>query len=116
LPGGFDPRLGASFHLTSYSGDRTGKNYGFVDAVDRRAHRRLDLLQKAGEVSQFGIVDGALDRAAGGVPHHQDHLRAGQLASELHAAEDVVVGDIAGDAAVEDVADAEIHDRLGRRS
>src|SRR5262249_53902846 len=43
-------------------------------------------------------------------------LRAGDLARELHASDDVVVGDVAGHARIEAVADAQIHDRLGGRT
>src|SRR5258707_734929 len=47
---------------------------------------------------------------------HQHELRAGYLAGELHATEDVVVGDVTGHAGVKHVADAEVHDRLGGRA
>src|SRR5438445_12690410 len=76
-------------------------------------HRRLDLGEHAREVAQLDSVNGTLDRAACGVAHDQHDLRAGYLAGELHATEDVIVGDVAGHAGVEHVADAEVHDRLG---
>jgi hypothetical protein len=47
------------------------------------------------------------------VADHGDESGASQLAGELHAAEDVVVEDIAGDAGVEDVAQALIEHQLG---
>jgi len=50
------------------------------------------------------------------MPHHQQDLRSGDLARKLHAPEDVVVGDVTGDARIEAVADAKIHDRLGGRA
>src|SRR5262249_44351660 len=56
-------------------------------------HSRPDLREQAGEVAELDPVDGALDRAAGRVAHHQDDLRTDDLAGELDASEDVVVGD-----------------------
>src|SRR5882724_7619549 len=89
---------------------------GALALIRGSIHRRLDLGEQAGEVAELDPVDGTLDRAARGVAHHQHDLRAGYLAGELHATEDVVVGDVAGHAGVEHVADAEVHDRLGGRA
>jgi hypothetical protein len=50
------------------------------------------------------------------VAHHQYDLCPRQLAGELHAAEDILVGDVARHPGVEAVSDAQVHDRLGRRS
>src|SRR5262249_31734413 len=79
-------------------------------------HSRLDLCEQAGEVAEFDAIDSALCRAAGRVAHHQDDLRADDLTGVLDASEDVVVGDVAGHARVEHVADAEVHDRFGGRA
>src|SRR4030095_13268307 len=81
-----------------------------------RLHRRFDLREQACEVAQLDIVDGALDRATGGVAHHQDDLGTRHLAGKFHAAQDVFVCDVAGHADIEDIADPEIHDHFGRRS
>src|SRR5258705_3657081 len=94
------------------------------DVVLRRAlalirggiHRRLDLREQAGEVAELDPIDGALDRTARRVPHHQHDLRTGYLACEFHTTEDVVVGDVGGHARVEAVADPQVHDRLGGRA
>jgi hypothetical protein len=43
-----------------------------------------------------------------------NHLCTGKFACELHTAKDVGIFNIARHAGVEDVADAEIHDRFGR--
>jgi len=48
--------------------------------------------------------------------HHQDQFGAGGRAGELQAAEDVVVGDVAGDARIEGVADAGIENDFRRRA
>jgi hypothetical protein len=38
------------------------------------------------------------------MPHHQDHLGAGQGAGELQAAQQIFIGDVSGDAGIEGVA------------
>jgi hypothetical protein len=48
--------------------------------------------------------------------HDQNYLGSGQFACELHTAQYVSVFDISRDATVEDIADAEVHDRLSRRA
>src|SRR5438445_814042 len=82
----------------------------------RELHRRP--AQPCGERADQVASDRRMaeDRDAGGVAHDQHDLRAGYLAAELHAPEDVVADDVAGHAGVENVADAEIHDRLGGRA
>src|SRR5262249_5315403 len=82
--------------------------------VLRRRDGGLDLRQQTREIPKLDLVDRSLDGAARGVAHDQDHLGSGQLAGELHSPNNVRILDIARDATVEDVADAEIHDRFGR--
>src|SRR5262249_37941210 len=75
-------------------------------------HRRANLEEQSREVAQLDVVDGALDRAAGRVATDQDYLCASYIAHELHAAEDVLVCNVASHAGVEDVADAEVQNDL----
>src|SRR5262249_50333193 len=53
-------------------------------------HRGTDLGEEPREIAELRVVDRALDRAARGVAHHQHDFRAGELAGELHASENVV--------------------------
>ena len=76
-------------------------------------HGRPDLREQLGQVAEFHVVTRALDGAARGVPHHDDELRSGQVAGELDAANDVGVGDVAGDTHREDVAESLVEDELG---
>ena len=69
-------------------------------------HRRLDLGEQAGEVAQFHVVHRALDGAAIGMADDGNQFCAGNFAGEFHAAEDVVIQHVAGDARAENVADA----------
>src|SRR5215472_15582254 len=82
--------------------------------VCRRIDGGPNLLQETGQIPELGVVDGALDRPACRVAHDQNHFGTRDLAGELHTAKDVWILDIARHTAVEDVADAKIHDRLGR--
>src|SRR5260370_5441652 len=75
---------------------------------------RIYLRKQPREITQLDPVDSSFDRTARGMSHYQDDLRSSRLARELHAAKDVVVRDIARDTGVEHVANAEIHDDLGR--
>ena len=74
--------------------------------IGRRLHRRSDLAQQPGKITQLGVVDGAFDRATRGVPHHQHDFGTGKFARELHAAEDVFVCDVTRYPAIEDIPDA----------
>src|SRR5215831_6187138 len=58
-------------------------------AIRRRIDRGPNLLQETGQIPELGVVYCALDRAARRVAHDQNHLRARDLAGELHAPEDV---------------------------
>src|SRR5262249_45710469 len=71
-----------------------------------RLDGRPDSREEARQMSQFHVVDGALDGATGRVPEEEDQLRACDRAREFEAAEQVVGHDVAWDASVEDVADA----------
>src|ERR1700746_2586191 len=48
------------------------------------------------------------------MPHHEDDFGACQFASEFHAAENVWVGHVAGHSAIENVAEAKVHNHFGR--
>ena len=75
-------------------------------------NRGFDLGQEAGEIAEVDVIDGALDGAAVGVANDDDEFGPGDLAGEFHAAEDVIVEDIAGDAGAKDIAHALIKDNL----
>jgi hypothetical protein len=47
------------------------------------------------------------------MPHHKDGFGASQFASEFHAAENVRVGHVACYPAIENVAEAKVHDDFG---
>ena len=79
-----------------------------------RADGGLDLLQQAGEVPELSLVNRTLDGAAGRMSHDEDQLGAGDSAGELEAAEGVIVGNVAGHARVEAVANADVEDDLSR--
>ena len=79
-------------------------------------HRGLDACQQSGQIPEHHIVNGALDRAAGSMTQDQDHFRARSRAAKLHAAEHVVIHDIAGDSSDERVADSSIENDLRRHS
>src|ERR1700675_4028613 len=64
----------------------------------------------------FGVVNGALNGAARRMAHDGNYLGPSQFAGKLHTAKDIGIFDIACDATIEDVPDAEIQDRLGRCS
>src|SRR5688572_14567242 len=68
------------------------------------AHGGTDLAEQCGEIAELHVVDRTLYGSAGRVSHHQNDLRTGDLAPELHAPDDVVVGDVAGHAHVEGIA------------
>lgn len=61
------------------------------------------------------MVNRALDRAATRVTHHEHKFRAGNCASEFHAPGEVGIGDGAGDAGVEKVAEAGVENNFRRR-
>jgi hypothetical protein len=76
----------------------------------------VNLGKQPGEVSELNVVDRAFDGAARRVTHDECDFRARHLARELHAAQNVVIRNIARNARVEDVADAQVHDCLGGRA
>src|SRR5579863_9158276 len=84
--------------------------------VARGVHRWLDLVQQTGEVAKLGAVNRTFYRATAGMPHHQDHLGAGHGAGKLQAAEQIVIGDISGDAGIEGVANTGVENDLSRRA
>src|SRR5579863_744669 len=109
--------LADAVHRTPYIGGGHGIDEGGVVAaalavVAGGADCGFDLLQETGEVPELDAVDGALDGTAGRMPDHQDQPGAGGRAGELKTAEDVVVGDVAGDARIKGVADAGIENDL----
>jgi hypothetical protein len=75
--------------------------------------RGLDVRQSLGQVAKLGIIGRALDRAAVGVPEHDDRLGSRHSGRELHAPQEIGVLEVAGHAADEDVADALVEDDLG---
>jgi hypothetical protein len=50
----------------------------------------------------------ALDRAAGGMAHNKHDFCASQLASEFHAAQYVLVGNVACHTTAEDITDPKV--------
>jgi mannose-1-phosphate guanylyltransferase len=73
----------------------------------------LELGEQLGEVSHLDVVAGALDRSAARVAEDDEELAPGDVAGELHAAEDVRVDGVSSDADREDVAEALVKDKLG---
>ncbi len=58
------------------------------------------------EIAETRLGDCSFDRAARGVPQHQDGFGACELARKLHASEQVGIDDVARDSRRENVADA----------
>ena len=74
---------------------------------------RTDLPQQCREIANLDLVNGALDSAAGGVAHHKHDFRACHLASEFHAAQYVLVSNVACHTTAEDIADTKVENQLG---
>ena len=68
------------------------------------------------EIAQLGIVYGTFDCAARGVPHHKSYFGPGQFVGKFHAAKNIRVGYITSHPAIKNIADAKVHNHLGRRA
>ena len=65
-----------------------------------------------GEPAELHAVDGALDGAALAVAQDDDQLRSGQPGREFSTANNIVLGNITGNAGAEDVANALVEYQL----
>src|SRR5580704_14758426 len=74
---------------------------------------RTDLGQQRREIAKLYPVNGTLDGAAGGVAHDQHDFRACHFASEFHAAQYVLVSNVACHTNAEDIADTKVENQLG---
>src|SRR5215831_14143339 len=77
---------------------------------------RLHLLKQAGEVAEVNAVACAFNRSATGVAHNDNELRPRNFAGKFQASNQIGVGDVAGDASVEEVSNAGVENELGRRT
>ena len=84
--------------------------------LGQRGQRRLEVLEQRRDIAELDIVDGALDRAAGVVPEHDNRLGALDLGCIFEAADNIRVDDVAGDARAEHIADAQVENQFGRNA
>src|SRR5271169_1126896 len=77
---------------------------------------RTDLRQQRREIAKLHPVNGTLDSAAAGVAHDKHDFRACHLASEFHAAQYVLVSNVACHTTTEDIADTKVENQLGGRA
>src|SRR4051812_43686214 len=76
----------------------------------------LDAPQKFGQLPELRSIDGSLDGAAFAMAQNNDQLCPGELRSELGAADDVIVDDVASNASAKDIANALVKDQLRRHA
>src|SRR5580704_15397716 len=77
---------------------------------------RTDLGQQRREIAKLYPVNGTLDGAAGGVAHDKHDFRACHFASEFHAAQYILVSNVACHTTAEDIADTKVENQLNRCS
>ena len=76
-----------------------------------------DVVDECGQHAlKAGVLDGGRDRAASGVPHHDEHGGVQMIDAVFHRADLGRVGDVPRDADDEQVADTLIEDRLDRHA
>src|SRR4029077_13996383 len=74
---------------------------------------RTDLRQQCRQIAKLNLVNGTLDSAAVGVAHDKHDFRACHLASEFHAAQYVLVSNVACHTTAKDIADTKVEDQFG---
>ncbi len=75
-------------------------------------HGWFYFVKQAGELVQMDIVHRAFDGSAMGMTDDRDQFRARNFAGEFHAAQNVIIHYIAGDACAENGTDALVQDQL----
>jgi len=75
---------------------------------------RSYFLQQSGQVSPVDLVAGTDDCAALRMSQHRDYFRSRNLTRVLHAAENVIVDDVACDADAEDVSQSLVENQFSR--
>src|ERR1700722_11142737 len=73
---------------------------------------RFNFCQQTREIAELGIVNCALNRVTRRMSYDQNHFRPCLLSGKFHTPKDVWIIDVTCYASVEDVADAEVQDRL----
>lgn len=66
----------------------------------------FDFREHGGDVAELHIVDGTFDGAAMLMSEDEDEFGPGNLACELHAAEEIFIDEVASDAAHKNISDA----------
>ena len=77
-------------------------------------NRRLDLVQEAGKAAQLDAVNGAAHCATGCMPHDQNDFGAGCSTSKLKTANQITVGNIAGNTRIKGFANPCIQQNFRR--
>lgn len=77
----------------------------FAGEASDGVNGRLNPFEQAGEISHFNPIAGPFDGPATFVAEDHDEFGTGDFGGEFHGTELIITGDVAGDAAYEDITD-----------
>src|SRR4029077_2765836 len=86
---------------------------GALPRITSGFNSRTDLRQQGRQIAKLYPINDSLDSAAAGVAHHKHDFRACHLASEFHAAQYVLVSNVARHTTAKDIADTKVENQFG---